>query len=408
MTDIVLNIRDQFPILHQKVHGHPLIYFDNAATSQKPLKVINAISEYYLQENSNIHRGAHYLSNQATEKYEKSREAVRRLINAESTEEIILTKGTTESINLVASCLSQYLFQPGDEILISGLEHHANIVPWQIAAEQKGALIKVIPILDSGELDLVAFKNLLSPKTKLLALSHISNALGTINPVEEMIALAKEKGALVLIDGAQSAPHMIVDVQALDCDFFCFSAHKIYGPTGIGVLYGKKAQLEKMPPYQSGGEMIKEVTFKGTTFNDLPYKFEAGTPNIAGGIGLLAAVEFLEEVGLEHIARREAELLAYATKKLKELGGIQFVGEAKEKAAVISFLVDGIHPSDLGSVLDKLGIAVRTGHHCAQPIMDRFEIPGTVRASFAVYNSENEIDIFIEGIEKVKKRCLDK
>ena len=403
MTDIALNIRDQFPILHQKVHGHPLIYFDNAATSQKPLKVINAISEYYLQENSNIHRGAHYLSNQATEKYEKSREAVRRLINAESSEEIILTKGTTESINLVASCLSQYLFQHGDEILISGLEHHANIVPWQIAAEQKGALIKVIPILDSGELDLVAFKNLLSPKTKLLALSHISNALGTINPVEEMIALAKDKGALVLIDGAQSAPHMIVDVQALDCDFFCFSAHKIYGPTGIGVLYGKKEQLEKMPPYQSGGEMIKEVTFEGTTFNDLPYKFEAGTPNIAGGIGLLAAVEFLEEVGLEHIARREAELLAYATKKLKELGGIQFVGEAKERAAVISFLVDGIHPSDLGSVLDKLGIAVRTGHHCAQPIMDRFGIPGTVRASFAVYNTENEIDMFIEGIEKVKK-----
>ena len=403
MTDIVLNIRDQFPILHQKVHGHPLIYFDNAATSQKPLKVINAISEYYLQENSNIHRGAHYLSNQATEKYEKSREAVRRFINAESTEEIILTKGSTESINLVASCLSHSLFKQGDEILISGLEHHANIVPWQIAAEQTGALIKVIPILDSGELDLDAFKNLLSPKTKLLALSHISNALGTINPVEEMIALAKQKGALVLIDGAQSAPHMLVDVQALDCDFFCFSAHKIYGPTGIGVLYGKKAQLEKMPPYQSGGEMIKEVTFTGTTFNDLPYKFEAGTPNISGGIGLLAAIEFIEEVGLDYIARREAELLAYATKKLKELGGIQFVGEAKKKAAVISFLVDGIHPSDLGSVLDKLGIAVRTGHHCAQPIMDRYEIPGTVRASFAVYNTETEIDIFIEGIDKVKK-----
>ena len=403
MTDIVLNIRDQFPILHQKVHGRPLIYFDNAATSQKPLKVINAISEYYQQENSNIHRGAHYLSNQATEKYEKSREAVRRFINAERTEEIILTKGTTESINLVASCLSQSLFNQGDEILISGLEHHANIVPWQIAAEKTGALIKVIPVLDSGALDMDAFKNLLSPKTKLLALSHISNALGTINPVEEMIALAKEKGALVLIDGAQSVPHMLVDVQALDCDFFCFSAHKIYGPTGIGVLYGKKAQLEKMPPYQSGGEMIKEVTFAGTTFNDLPYKFEAGTPNIAGGIGLLAAIEFMEEVGLEHIARREAELLAYATKKLKELGGIQFVGEAKEKAAVISFLVDGIHPSDLGSVLDKLGIAVRTGHHCAQPIMDRFEIPGTVRASFAVYNTETEIDVFIEGIDKVKK-----
>ena len=403
MTDFVSNIRDQFPILHQKVHGHPLIYFDNAATSQKPLKVIHAISEYYLQENSNIHRGAHYLSNQATEKYEKSREAVKRFINAESTEEIILTKGTTESINLVASCLSQSLFQPGDEILISGLEHHANIVPWQIAAKQTGALIKVIPILDSGELDLDAFKNLLSPKTKLLALSHVSNALGTINPVDEMIPLAKEKGALVLIDGAQSAPHMLVDVQALDCDFFCFSAHKIYGPTGIGVLYGKKAQLEKMPPYQSGGEMIKEVTFKGTTFNDLPYKFEAGTPNIAGGIGLLSAIEFMEEVGLEHIARREGELLAYATKKLKEIDGIQFFGEAKEKAAVISFLVDGIHPSDLGTILDKLGIAVRTGHHCAQPIMDRFEIPGTVRASFAVYNTEKEIDVFIEGIEKVKK-----
>jgi len=343
------------------------------------------------------------LSNQATEKYEKSREAVRRFINAESTEEIILTKGTTESINLVASCLSQSLFKQGDEILISGLEHHANIVPWQIAAEKTGALIKVIPVLDSGALDMDAFKNLLSPKTKLLALSHISNALGTINPVEEMIALAKEKGALVLIDGAQSVPHMLVDVQALDCDFFCFSAHKIYGPTGIGVLYGTKAQLEKMPPYQSGGEMIKEVSFTGTTFNDLPYKFEAGTPNIAGGIGLLAAIEFMEEVGLEHIARREAELLVYATKKLKELGGIQFVGEAKEKAAVISFLVDGIHPSDLGSVLDKLGIAVRTGHHCAQPIMDRFEIPGTVRASFAVYNTETEIDVFIEGIDKVKK-----
>jgi len=403
MTDFVSNIRDQFPILHQKVHGHPLIYFDNAATSQKPLKVIHAISEYYLQENSNIHRGAHYLSNQATEKYEKSREAVKRFINAESTEEIILTKGTTESINLVASCLSQSLFQPGDEILISGLEHHANIVPWQIAAKQTGALIKVIPILDSGELDLEAFKNLLSPKTKLLALSHVSNALGTINPVDEMIPLAKEKGALVLIDGAQSAPHMLVDVQALDCDFFCFSAHKIYGPTGIGVLYGKKAQLEKMPPYQSGGEMIKEVTFKGTTFNDLPYKFEAGTPNIAGGIGLLSAIEFMEEVGLEHIARREGELLAYATKKLNEIDGIQFFGEAKKKAAVISFLVDGIHPSDLGTILDKLGIAVRTGHHCAQPIMDRFEIPGTVRASFAVYNTEKEIDVFIEGIEKVKK-----
>lgn len=403
MTKILLNIRDQFPILYQEVHGHPLIYFDNAATSQKPLKVINAISEYYLKDNSNIHRGTHYLSNQATDKYEKAREAVRCFINAKSTEEIILTKGTTESINLVASCLSRSLFKSDDEILISGLEHHANIVPWQIAAEQMGIVVKVIPVLDSGELDMDAFKSLLSQKTKLLSLSHISNALGTINPIIEMIALAKEKGALVLIDGAQSAPHMLVDVQALDCDFFCFSAHKIYGPTGIGILYGKKEILEKMPPYQSGGEMIKEVSFTGTTFNDLPYKFEAGTPNIAGGIGLLSAIEFMNEIGVENIAQHEAELIRYATKKLKDLAGIRIIGEAKEKAAVISFLIEGIHPSDVGSILDKLGIAVRTGHHCAQPIMERFNIPGTVRASFAVYNTEAEIDIFIEGIKKVKK-----
>lgn len=403
MSGNTVNIRDQFPVLRQEVYGRPLIYFDNAATSQKPKKVIDAISEYYLKENSNIHRGAHYLSNQATEKYEKAREAVRRFIRAKSTEEIILTKGSTESINLVASCLSRFLFKPGDEILVSGLEHHANIVPWQIAAEQTGAQIKVIPVLDSGELDIQVFNNLLSENTKLLALSHISNALGTIIPVEEMISMAKEKGALVLLDGAQSAPHVPVDMEALDCDFFCFSAHKIYGPTGIGVLYGKKALLQKMPPYQSGGEMIKEVSFSGTTFNDLPYKFEAGTPNIAGGVGLLAAIEFIEEVGMDKISQREAELLAYATKKLKEVGGIRFVGEAQKKAAVISFLVDGIHPSDVGSVLDKLGIAVRTGHHCAQPIMDRFNIPGTVRASFAVYNTEEEIDTFIQGIEKVKK-----
>ena len=403
MSGNTVNIRDQFPILQQKVYGRPLIYFDNAATSQKPKKVIDAISAYYLNENSNIHRGAHYLSNKATEKYEKAREAVRRFIRAKSREEIILTKGSTESINLVASCLSHFLFKPGDEILVSGLEHHANIVPWQIAAEQTGAHIKVIPVLYSGELDMQVFKNVLSKKTKLLALSHISNALGTLNPVEEMISLAKEKGALVLLDGAQSVPHMSVDMQALDCDFFCFSAHKIYGPTGIGVLYGKKALLEQMPPYQSGGEMIKEVSFSGTTFNDLPYKFEAGTPNIAGGVGLLAAIEFMEEVGMDEIEQRESELLAYATKKLKEVGGIRFVGEAAKKAAVISFLIDGIHPSDVGSVLDKLGIAVRTGHHCAQPIMDRFEIPGTVRASFAVYNTEEEIDAFIQGIEKVKQ-----
>jgi cysteine desulfurase/selenocysteine lyase len=333
MSGNTVNIRDQFPVLRQEVYGRPLIYFDNAATSQKPKKVIDAISAYYLNENSNIHRGAHYLSNQATEKYEKAREAVRRFIRAKSTEEIILTKGSTESINLVASCLSRFLFKPGDEILVSGLEHHANIVPWQIAAEQTGAQIKVIPVLDSGELDIQVFNNLLSENTKLLALSHISNALGTIIPVEEMISMAKEKGALVLLDGAQSAPHVSLDMEALDCDFFCFSAHKIYGPTGIGVLYGKKALLQKMPPYQSGGEMIKEVSFSGTTFNDLPYKFEAGTPNIAGGVGLLAAIEFIEEVGMEKISQREAELLAYATKKIKRSRRYKICWRSSEKSS---------------------------------------------------------------------------
>tara|TARA_B100001093_G_C26852745_1_gene1025903 strand:+ start:2830 stop:4053 length:1224 start_codon:yes stop_codon:yes gene_type:complete len=406
MPGFKIDIRKQFPVLNQKVHGFPLIYFDNAATSQKPKKVIDAISEYYLKENSNIHRGAHYLSNKATEKYEMAREAARRFLNAQSTKEIILTKGSTESINLVSNCLSRFHFKTGDEILISGLEHHANIVPWQIVAEQTGAIIKVIPILDSGELDIEAFKNLLTNKTKLLSISHISNALGTINPIEKMIIMAKQKGALVFIDGAQSAPHINVDVQALNCDFFCFSAHKIYGPTGIGVLYGRKELLEKMPPYQSGGEMIKEVSFELTTYNDLPYKFEAGTPNIAGGVGLLAAIEFMEEFGVELIAQREAELLDYATKRLKSISGIKLVGEASKKAAVISFLVQGIHPSDVGTILDKLGIAVRTGHHCAQPVMNRFEIPGTVRASFAVYNTEHEIDAFIQGIETIKQMFI--
>jgi cysteine desulfurase/selenocysteine lyase len=399
----IKNIRAQFPALHQEVHGRPLIYFDNGATSQKPQMVIDAITHYYNKENSNIHRGVHFLSQQATDKYEVAREAVRRFINAGSIEETIITRGTTESINLVASCLSRSLFKEGDEIIISAIEHHSNIVPWQMACEQSGAVLKVIPVLDSGELDMDAYLNLLNEKTKLVAVNHISNALGTINPIEEMIPPAQAKGALVLIDGAQAVPHTSVDVQALNCDFYCFSAHKMYGPTGVGVLYGKKAILEKMPPYHGGGEMIKEVKFEGSTYNDLPFKFEGGTPNIAGGIGLEACIRFMEETGVENIAKQETELLAYATEKLKEVGGIRFIGEAKNKAGLVSFLIEGVHPYDAGTILDKLGIAIRTGHHCAQPVMDRFDIPGTMRASFAVYNTKEEIDVFIEGIHKVKQ-----
>lgn len=399
----IKQIRAQFPALHQEVHGHPLIYFDNAATSQKPNMVVDAIAHYYNKENSNIHRGVHYLSQKATDKYELAREAIRRFINAPSTEEIIITRGTTEAINLVSSCLSNWLFQPGDEIIISAIEHHSNIVPWQMACEQSGAILKVIPVLDSGELDMNAYRNLLSDKTKFVTVNHISNALGTINPVEEITSLAHEKGALVLIDGAQATPHMSVDVQSLNADFYCFSAHKMYGPTGVGVLFGKKEILEKMPPYHGGGEMIKEVKFEGTTYNDLPFKFEAGTPNIVGGIGIEASIRFIEEIGIENIAQQEAELLAYATQRLKDIGGIRFIGEAKEKAGVISFIIDGVHPYDAGTILDKLGIAIRTGHHCAQPVMDRYSIPGTMRASFAVYNTKEEIDTFIEGVQKVKQ-----
>jgi cysteine desulfurase/selenocysteine lyase len=398
----IQNIRAQFPALHQEVNGRPLVYFDNGATSQKPQMVIDAITHYYSKENSNIHRGVHFLSQQATDKYETAREAVRRFINADSIEEIIITRGTTEAINLVSSCLARSLFKTGDEIIISAIEHHSNIVPWQMACEQSGAILKVIPVLDSGELDMDAYRDLLNEKTKLVAVNHISNALGTINPIAEMIPLAHAKGALVLIDGAQAVPHAKVDVQALNADFYCFSAHKMYGPTGVGILYGKKEILEKMPPYHGGGEMIKEVTFEVSTYNELPFKFEGGTPNIAGGIGLEAAIRFMEEVGVENIANQEAELLAYATQKLKAVGGIRFIGEAKNKAGLVSFLMEGIHPYDAGTVLDKLGIAIRTGHHCAQPVMARFGIPGTIRASFAVYNTKEEIDVFITGIERIK------
>jgi len=397
------HIRAQFPALHQEVNGHPLIYFDNAATSQKPKMVIDAIANYYNKENSNIHRGVHYLSQKATDKYELSREAIRRFINADSTEEIIITRGTTESINLVASCLSRWWFKEGDEIIISAIEHHSNIVPWQMACEQTGAVLKVIPVLDSGELDMNAYRELLTEKTKFVTVNHISNALGTVNPIDKIISLAHEKGALVLIDGAQATPHMKVDVQAINADFYCFSAHKMYGPTGVGILHGKKEILEQMPPYHGGGEMIKEVKFEGTTYNDLPFKFEAGTPNIVGGIGIEASIRFIEDIGIDNIAKQEAELLSYATQRLKEIGGIRFIGEAKDKAGVVSFIIEGVHPYDAGTILDKLGIAIRTGHHCAQPVMDRYCIPGTMRASFAVYNTKEEIDTFIEGVQRVKQ-----
>lgn len=397
------HIRAQFPALHQEVNGHPLIYFDNAATSQKPKMVIDAIANYYNKENSNIHRGVHYLSQKATDKYELSREAIRRFINADSIEEVIITRGTTESINLVASCLSRWWFKEGDEIIISAIEHHSNIVPWQMACEQTGAVLKVIPVLDSGELDMNAYRELLTEKTKFVTVNHISNALGTVNPVDEIISLAHEKGALVLIDGAQATPHMKVDVQAINADFYCFSAHKMYGPTGVGILHGKKEILEEMPPYHGGGEMIKEVKFEGTTYNDLPFKFEAGTPNIVGGIGIEASIRFIEDIGIDNIAKQEAELLSYATQRLKEIGGIRFIGEAKDKAGVVSFIIEGVHPYDAGTILDKLGIAIRTGHHCAQPVMDRYCVPGTMRASFAVYNTKEEIDTFIEGVQRVKQ-----
>ncbi len=399
----IKKIRAQFPALHQEVNGFPLIYFDNAATTQKPKMVIDSIVNYYSTVNSNIHRGVHFLSQQATSQYEKAREAIRRFINAGTSEEIIITRGATESINLVASCLSRLLLNAGDEIIISAIEHHSNIVPWQMACEQSGAILKVIPVLDSGDLDMEAYKSLLSEKTKLVAITHISNVLGTVNPVKEMISQAHSKGALVFIDGAQAVSHMKVDVQALNVDFYCFSAHKMYGPTGVGVLYGKKKILEQMPPYQGGGEMIKEVKFEKSTYNDLPFKFEGGTPNIAGGIGLEACIRFMEGLGVDHIERYESSLLRYATEKLKSVEGVRILGESKRKSGSISFLMEGIHPFDAGTILDKLGIAIRTGHHCAQPIMDRYNISGTMRASFALYNTKEEIDTFIEALDKVKK-----
>lgn len=394
-------IREQFPVLHQQVNGRDLVYFDNAATTQKPVSVINALIDYYKGYNANIHRGIHTLAEKATKAFEATRSTAKNFINASSEEEIIFVRGVTEAINLVATSYGRTFVQEGDEILISGLEHHSNIVPWQMLCEEKKAFLKVIPVSDSGELEVAAFAKLLSPKTKLVAINHASNSLGTINPVKEIIQLAHEAGAVVLVDGAQAGAHLEIDVQELDCDFYCLSAHKMYGPTGAGLLYGKKSLLEKMPPYQGGGEMIKDVTFEKTTYNDLPYKFEAGTPNIADVIAYKFAMDFITHLGKENIAAHEHELLVYATQKIAALPGVKLVGTANQKVSVLSFTVDGIHPFDIGQMLDARGIAVRTGHHCTQPLMDRFGIEGTVRASFAVYNTKAEIDELIEGVSRI-------
>ena len=394
-------IRKDFPILNRKVNGKPLIYFDNAATSQTPQQVIDSIVDYYSNYNSNIHRGVHALSQEATDLYEESRRKLQLHFNAERTHEIIFTSGTTHGINLVASGFASVLTSE-DEVLVSALEHHSNIVPWQMLCERTGATLKVIPMNEDGELILSAYKELLSERTKLVFVNHISNALGTINPIKDMIADAHKVGAAVLVDGAQACPHLKPDMQDLDVDFYVCGAHKMCGPTGIGILYGKEAWLEKLPPYQGGGEMIDQVTFEKTTYAGLPHKFEAGTPNIAGGIAFGAAVDYMNAIGFEAIASYEQELLTYATDKLLEIDGLKIYGTASNKTSVISFNIEGIHPYDIGTILDKMGIAVRTGHHCAQPIMDFYQIPGTVRASFAFYNTKLEIDALVEGVKKAK------
>jgi cysteine desulfurase/selenocysteine lyase len=399
----VAAIRNLFPILNRKVKGKDLVYFDNAATSQKPIQVIDALVHYYTHYNANIHRGLHTLADEATAAYEAARVAVQEFIGAKFHEEIIFTKGTTESINLVSRSWGSAFLQKGDEIIISSLEHHANIVPWQMIAEEKGAILKVIPMDDDGRLDMEAYSNMLSDKTKFVSIVHVSNALGIINPVEEIIALAHEKNALVLLDGAQSSVHLDIDVKKLDCDFYVFSGHKIYGPTGVGVLYGKRALLEKMPPFLGGGEMIKEVTFEKTTYNDLPFKFEAGTPNIADVIVMKPAIDFINKYGKSNIRAHEEELLAYATNKLKEIEGLKIIGDVENKVSVISFVIEGVHPQDLAILLDNQGIAVRTGHHCAQPLMQRLGIVGTTRVSFAAYNTLAEIDVLIAALHKSLK-----
>jgi cysteine desulfurase / selenocysteine lyase len=399
----VEKLRADFPILREVVNGRPLVYLDNAATSQKPESVIRALVHYYRHDNANIHRGVHLLSQRATEEYEAARGKVKGFLGARETREIVFVRGATEAINLVAQTYGREHIGAGDEVLITAMEHHSNIVPWQILCQEKGATLCVAPINDSGELQIEEFERLLGPRTKMVSVAHVSNALGTINPVKRIVRLAHAMKVPVLVDGAQAVPHQPVDVQDLDCDFYVFSGHKVYGPTGIGVLYGKAALLEEMPPYQGGGDMISSVTFEKTTYNKVPHKFEAGTPDIAGVIGLGAAIDYVTDVGIDAIGAHEHELLGYATEKVGELEGVRLVGTAREKAAVLSFVMDGSHPHDIGTILDQEGIAVRTGHHCAQPVMDRFGIPATVRASFGLYNTREEIDALVAGIQKVQE-----
>ncbi len=399
----VAAIRKEFPVLERKVKGKNLVYFDNAATAQKPKVVINALIDYYQQYNANIHRGIHSLAEEATAAFEATRDTVKEFINAKYREEIIFTRGVTEGINLVAATYGRQNIKEGDEIIISGMEHHSNIVPWQMLCLEKKAKLKIIPVDDNGELVMDEFEKLITSKTKLVSIVHASNSLGTINPVKEIIETAHQHNIVVLVDGAQSAVHLDIDVQDMDCDFFVLSSHKIYGPTGVGVLYGKKELLEEMPPYMGGGEMIKEVTFDHTTYNDLPYKFEAGTPNIADTVAFKAALDFVNEVGKDNIRKHEEALTKYAMEQLSKIEGVHLIGTAKHKTSVVSFIVDDVHPQDMGILLDNYGIAVRTGHHCCQPLMNRFEIPGTIRASFAMYNTKEEVDELVKGVDKAIK-----
>jgi cysteine desulfurase / selenocysteine lyase len=396
-------IRKDFPILNQLVHGKPLVYLDNAATSQKPAAVIEAMTRYYSADNSNIHRGVHLLSERATKEYEEARVKVQGFINAAQAKEIIFVRGTTEAINLVTNSYGRANVKTGDEVLITAMEHHSNIVPWQLLCEEKGARLRVVPINDDGELILEEFEKLLNERTKIISVAHISNALGTINPIRGLVEIAHRHNIPVMIDGAQAAPHTKIDVQELDCDFYAFSGHKVYGPTGIGVLYGKASLLDAMAPYQGGGDMIASVTFEKTTYNVLPYKFEAGTPNIAGTIGLGAAIDYVNQIGLERIANYEEELLAYGTEALSQIPKLRLIGTANEKAGVLSFVLEGVHAHDVGTILDREGIAIRTGHHCAMPVMDRFGVPATARASLAFYNTREEIDALVAGINKVQE-----
>ena len=402
-VDLAAQIREDFPALSQTVYGKPLVYLDNAATTQKPRAVIEAMNRFYLTDCANIHRGVHLLSERATAAYEQARITVQRFLNAAQAREIVFVRGATEAINLVAQTYGAQNLHPSDEVLITGLEHHSNIVPWQMLCQQTGAVLRVAPIDDRGEIRLEEFEKLLGPRTRLVSVAHVSNALGTVNPVRRIVEMAHRWNVPVMVDGAQAAPHLKVDVQELGCDFYAFSGHKLYGPTGIGVLYGRAALLEAMPPYQGGGDMISSVTFEHTTYNELPYKFEAGTPHIAGAIGLAAAIDYLNQLGLDEIAAYEHELLAYATEALTGIPGLRLIGTARDKAAVLSFVLDGVHPHDVGTILDREGIAVRTGHHCAQPVMERFGVPATTRASLAFYNTMEEIDALVRGIHRVQE-----